>query len=284
MKRTVHDFLDQSRGAQALASLNLGQGRRTALWVNQRDRISYEAPKGHTFSFYLAGGTGTRRLDQGGRRGRPGSVCVMPEGAGSEWEITHPFRFVHLYLSDEALRSAYARIFDYDARRLELHDETFVSRPELARPLAALAKATEMGEVLAADAAIADLIAALPDTPADVSGGLAPWLLRRMDDWIEAHLDQPIRLAELAQLADLSEFHLHRMFRASRGTTPQDWITGRRIARAKQQLCTSTPLAQIAAETGFSSQSHLTRRFRRATGVTPGSWRILSQENKHTRH
>ncbi len=60
-----------------------------------------------------------------------------------------------------------------------------------------------------------DQAAVRPDTR--LRGGLAPYLRRRLADWIEAHLHEPITLGRLAELACLSEFHVARMFRTSFG-------------------------------------------------------------------
>ncbi|RFC64036.1 AraC family transcriptional regulator [Fulvimarina endophytica] len=273
MVSTVRHSLEASRSARTLAALDLGAGRAATIWENRNDRVRYEAPEGHAFSLYLTGGDGTRRVDHGTRNGRAGTVCILPEGQDSEWEITASFRFVHLYLSDETLRSAFSRIHDRDARWLDLPEATFVEMPDLASPLARLADAALAGDHLGADMAVADLVAGLDPRPCRLSGGLPDFLLRRIDAWIETHLDGTIRLADLARLAGLSDFHLHRMFRLSRGVPPNAWIACRRIERAKALLRTATPIAEIAAACGFSSVSHLTRVFKAQTGGTPAAYR-----------
>ncbi len=270
---SVRDFLEGSPSARAVAGLDLGAGRSVTIWENAHDRIRYDAPEGHAFSLYLKGGTGTRRLDAGPETGRPGTVCILPEGQGSDWEITTPFRFVHLYIPDAPLRAAFADIHDRDSRLLDLSPATFAERPLLAAPLTALAQAACAEDVLMAEAAVADLVAHLGLRPVPLSGGLSPRVLRRIDDWIDSHLDANISLADLAAVADLSPFHLHRMFRASRGMAPQAWILRKRIGRARAMLRTACPLIEIAVATGFSSQSHFTRAFRAQTGMTPTGYR-----------
>ena len=76
MSRTVQDFLGASPTARIAARLELGGRRAVTIWENRDDRVLYEKPEGHTFSFYLAGGTGTRRLDAGGVAGWPGAVSI----------------------------------------------------------------------------------------------------------------------------------------------------------------------------------------------------------------
>lgn len=277
MRRTVRDFLGLSPVAASVAEMDLGEGCAVAIWRNTFDRIRYEAPQNHTFSFYLEGGTGTRRTDAGGVSGYPGAICIMPEGCGSDWEMNGPFRFVHLYLSDARLRSGFVRTHDCDARRLDLHEATFIDSPRLAAPLKQLADAAMAGDVLYAESALAELYGALNSKPVIVRAGLASNILRRIDDWIETNLDRTIRLDELAMLANLSEFHFHRMFRVSRGVAPHAWVMERRVDRARILLQSDRPIAEIAVACGFSSQSHLTRVFRHQTGRTPANYRYASR-------
>lgn len=105
-------------------------------------------------------------------------------------------------------------------------------------------------------------------------GGLSPAALRRVQLYVDAHLPNSIRIADLAERAKLSEFHFARAFKASTGTTPRAFVEARRVARAQHLIAeTRHTLAQIAVEVGFGSQSRLTNTFRRLTGMTPASYR-----------
>lgn len=93
-------------------------------------------------------------------------------------------------------------------------------------------------------------------------------------DHIEENLSHPLPLEELAGIANLSMYHFARVFRAKMTKSPHQYIVERRVAAAKKQLDqTDTPIAQIAYDCGFSSQSHLTVTFRRVYGTTPGMQR-----------
>ena len=273
--QTAQDILAQASNAQSAARLALGGGASATIWRNHRDEVRYPDLSGHTFSLYLGGGEGARRLDAGGAAGWTGAVCVMPEGHTSRWLVTSPLHFAHLHIPDGVLRAAFARIHDCDARLMAVDEAICVDAPDLAAPLRTLAGATAAAHPLRADMAIAELVAASRKRPVKLRGGLAPYIARRIDDWIDAHLDQTIRLRDLADLAGLSEFHLHRAFRLSRGIAPHAWVTRRRIAWAKAQLSTRAPIAEIAAASGFSNQSHLTRAFRKEVGLTPARYRQL---------
>jgi len=276
MQQRVPDFLAQAPDARAVASLDLGRGFKVAIWENSSGHITYDGPQGHTFSLYLQGGKGTTRLDAGAIAGFPGAICVMPEGHRSEWQITAPFRFVHLYAPDDHLRAGFARMTERDARRLSVQEATFVTSPKLAAPLIQMAQAANTGDFLLGDSALIDLLGQLPDDTRPLHGGLSPRALRQCDEWIAAHIDQTIRLADLARVASLSEFHFHRMFRKTRGVSPHKWIMSRRVDHAKARLTGADSLCQIAQDCGFSCQSHLSRVFRAETGLTPGRFRRLA--------
>jgi AraC-like DNA-binding protein len=104
--------------------------------------------------------------------------------------------------------------------------------------------------------------------------GLSTRQLSTVTDFIRDNLARPIRLSELAGLAELSPSQFGRAFKTSTGTTPHLWHLDARIESAKRMLMDKRgSLAEIALDTGFSEQSHFTRAFRAATGVSPGAWR-----------
>ena len=88
---------------------------------------------------------------------------------------------------------------------------------------------------------------------------------------MEEHLQDKLSLDELAHEADYSRAHFLRMFRAATGKTPHQYLTERRIERAKSMLLEAKKISliDVAARCGFSSQSHLTRVFRKQVGTTP---------------
>jgi AraC-like DNA-binding protein len=113
-----------------------------------------------------------------------------------------------------------------------------------------------------------------PTPSARVRGGLPPKALRRVRDYIDAHLEDSIGLKDLAEVAGLSMFHFARAFKQSQGMTPNCYLFQRRVERAQQLLADSDlPLSEIANATGFSDQSHFARRFRAHVGTTPAKYR-----------
>jgi AraC family transcriptional regulator len=106
------------------------------------------------------------------------------------------------------------------------------------------------------------------------AGGLAAWQIRRLNVFIEARLDQPIRLEELSAVSKLSTAYFSRAFKLTFRKTPHAYIVRRRLERAETlMLTTDILLSEIAARCGFSDQAHLCRLFRQQYAQTPAAWR-----------
>jgi len=117
-------------------------------------------------------------------------------------------------------------------------------------------------------------ITVAPQALSGQTGGLAPWQLRRVVDYLEAHFPRRIELATLAAQIHLSQAHFSRAFKASTGMAPYQWQLNARIRRAQRMLTESdASLADIALATGFADTVHFGRTFRKLVDVAPGAWR-----------
>jgi len=110
--------------------------------------------------------------------------------------------------------------------------------------------------------------------PAPRRGGLAPFSLSRVREYVAAHLAGSIRLGKLAAVAGLTPFHFARAFKVSTGLSPHAYVVHCRIEEAKRLLTTSTlPISEIARRAGFRGSGQLATRFRAVTGHTPSTFR-----------
>jgi AraC family transcriptional regulator len=118
-----------------------------------------------------------------------------------------------------------------------------------------------------------------PRAPDVVPGGLAPWQLKRVLEYIRDNLVRSITVPEIAVVARTSPSHFQRAFKRSFGVSVRRYVMHRRIELAQTlMLNTSDPLSMIAASCGMSDQSHLTHCFRRFLGEPPNSWRRARRE------
>ena len=100
--------------------------------------------------------------------------------------------------------------------------------------------------------------------------GLPASTLSQVIEYIHAHLDQELGLAELAAIAHLSPHYFTRLFKQSTGVTPHQFVIRCRVERAKALLLAGKDsIAEIAQQVGFANQAHLTVHIKRSLGVTP---------------
>ena len=99
-------------------------------------------------------------------------------------------------------------------------------------------------------------------------------LLEKILDRIDASIASGVSVAELARSAAMSSSGFARAFKRAVGVSPHRYLTTRRIEIAKHLLeRTRFSIAEIALETGFSSQAHFTHRFREHVELTPRQYR-----------
>jgi AraC family transcriptional regulator len=199
------------------------------------------------------------------RRTEPGYVSVLPSGQphGGRWERPGEVLLVYLAPGDD----------------LPAHG--WIAEDVTVRRLVAPLRATLAAGARPAALAVTELATRLR---AHLAGGPPPALRRpsraalaRVADHLQAHLDRPMTLGELAAVAGLSPFHLARAFRDATGLPPHRWLVEARLDRARALLLrTDLPLADVARRSGFTSQSHLGHHLRRRHGVTPGELRRLA--------
>lgn len=96
--------------------------------------------------------------------------------------------------------------------------------------------------------------------------------VRRVRDYLQDNYAENVSLEQLARIANLSAFHLNRVFRQEVGLPPHAYQTQVRVARAKALLAQGWSIRQAASEVGFFDQSHLTYHFKRLLGFTPGMY------------
>src|SRR5262245_26530393 len=213
----------------------------------------------------------------------PGELIVVPAGHSHWGAWNERNEFLLAYLSPDTLARAVSDDgldsdrFDLDYR-FRAHDEEIASllfalRTQLGNP------GVEDGlyvDTLGVQLAV-DLLRSYGTAPLRMRqyrGGLSRAKLRLVLDYLNAYLDRNISLPELANLAEMSQFHFLRSFRASAGKTPHRYLIDRRVEVARSILLhEDVPLAEVAYRVGFADQSHLTRHFRRIVGVPPGSLR-----------
>lgn len=98
--------------------------------------------------------------------------------------------------------------------------------------------------------------------------------VRRVQDYIHAHLSEDLTVSKLAGVVELSPHYFSCVFKNTIGITPHRYVLGKRIKEGRRLLAKrQKPILEVAMALGFSSQSHFTDVFRKVTGITPGRFR-----------
>jgi AraC-like DNA-binding protein len=97
-----------------------------------------------------------------------------------------------------------------------------------------------------------------------------------LNQYIYAHLESEITLAELADLVHFHPNYFIRFFKKYFGTSPLKYVSNVRIERAKELLkTTALSITEISEQLGYSSAYHFSARFKEAVGYSPRSYRKL---------
>ncbi len=84
--------------------------------------------------------------------------------------------------------------------------------------------------------------------------------------------EQEFSLAELAEMANLSQWHFLRQFKKHIGLSPHAWLVQARLQKSQRLLRQGQNLSEVSQQCGFSDQSHFSRHFRQTFGITPGGY------------
>ena len=211
----------------------------------------------------------------------PGYFSMLPPLGQVHWTSTAPGQVYHLFISPQLVEAVASELYRGDPACLTLpflfnrHDARveqicLAMRQELYDP----APASRLYVETLAQSLVVHLFrhhAPAQPPRARMAAQLRPAAIRAVCEYIEAHLSQPLGLAELAQVASSSVATLARQFKQATGLTPHQYVLRRRLERARALLQEgANSVAQVAYITGFADHSHLVRSFQRQYGLRPG--------------
>ncbi len=257
------------------------------LWRGHADHCDF-VPFGETLAVFHTGGSRDVRIRVGKRwiddTSMPGRITIVPPATPVSWKIGGGGE-VHscsLHLAHERFRNL-TEDGSGDSPLDRLRFRFACDDPLMAASISCLVDELEAPKErgpLFADT-LADGVAlhilrtcSTQSTVRSRNGGLTRRALNASLDRIEAGLETGVSLDVLATTAGLSRSHFARAFRQSTGKSPHQYLTQRRLVRARELLARSDqPIIEIALRCGFSSQAHFTQSFRQIVGATPLEYR-----------
>ena len=128
---------------------------------------------------------------------------------------------------------------------------------------------------------IRGLVGISRDAPTLAGSGPVSVALSATLAYIDDHLDQPLRIPELAGRAGLSPFQFDQRIRALFGLSAGQYLSRLRIDLACDRLRhTAAPLSELALECGYADQAAFTRQFHKSVGLTPGAYRVATARSR----
>jgi AraC family transcriptional regulator len=212
-----------------------------------------------------------------------GQFCVVPGGSSTRWTMSQQATSLLLRLTPAHLR---ATADDMGVSpSFDLAPAIHIRDPQIERigwMMQAEEHAAHPGGRLFADSlasALAVRLIALQSRAQPAPARALPaWRLRRVIEYVDAHLDQDLTLAELAAVAEFSPSHFKALFKQATGVPVHRFVLERRIERARLRLLEGRlSVTEIALETGFAHPSHMARWMRRLLGLGPSQIRTGRQ-------
>lgn len=103
---------------------------------------------------------------------------------------------------------------------------------------------------------------------------IADGRMKEMIRFIQQHFPEPLRTADVADAAHISERECYRLFQSRIGLTPAEFLLSVRMRQAVELLYyTQKSVLEIAVETGFGSSSYFGKRFKEQFSLSPGQFR-----------
>lgn len=222
------------------------------------------------------------------RNSEQSGVISMLPFEGARWRFEQPVSFVQVHLPFDLMSMVCGSLYDKSLSHDDLSMPADVRDARLRRTLEAIrhtAAAIEPTNLLLDSWALIlteQLLRRLSvygQRDARASFGKIPGQrIARVVDYIEAGIDQDLRLPALADIAAMSVYEFVRSFSRTVGVSPHAYVLSRRITRACAMLTgRESNLAYVALACGFSSQSHMTSAFRSSIGTTPGAYRRVAR-------
>lgn len=217
--------------------------------------------------------------------GVPGALSLLPPGADSRWQFHKPGEVALVVLNRQLFGDAAQRIAGRSLGAVEVKPEFAIrdlTLERIAHQLLAAIALEEPGGRLGREGLAVNLASHMLTQHSNLElrrrvhrHGMAPIRLRRVEEFVLAHLPRDIGLKDIAAVAGMSVFHLAKAFKQSTGKTPYGYVTEHRLHRARSLLHDrKLSIGEIAKAVGLSHGRFATV-FRKQMAMSPSQFRAV---------
>jgi AraC-like DNA-binding protein len=202
------------------------------------------------------------------------------EGGTADFDIV---RFAPALVADAARTLGARAAFHFDTPAVK-DSPTFDALRRLVRAAAAGGDSLEIE--CASAGALQLLVSRLAEHAPRSEQTLDPvrdYRLRRVRDYLRAHLDRRPALSELEAVADLGQYRLCFVFKHAYGISIGQYWNAVRLAEAVRRLQLGRPVRMIVSELGYADEPYFWRLFKAHYGVPPGGWLSVYRANDRLR-
>lgn len=219
---------------------------------------------------------------------KKGSFFLTTGGAPYDcrWKTLtpEPFELMHVLLGLPLMKRAYEEVYGIDATHAKPRDVSGGEdnqlnalmeqlRAELLRRNASKLLVSGIAQAIAI-LLVRNYSALTQQSNTTGSPSLPGFKLRQITDWMARNAADKFDLAKLSEVAGLSKFHFHRLFKKATGVTPTKYHLDLRMNMARMLLReTRKSVVDIALDVGYANPSHFAKIFRRENGLPPRDYR-----------
>ncbi|WP_456022121.1 helix-turn-helix domain-containing protein [Pseudomonas protegens] len=249
-------------------------GRTDQIVIHGDHLINFKRDTHHSLVFFREGENlnGEARLDgkRVSHRGRlKGKIDVMPAGAEFSADYIGDIFNATVLSIDPGLADllpSSSGVLDFTPQ-MQLNDNFLQMMCE---------QFTQAHDPLLQESLLMTLLVYLSRTSLEpqTSTGLSICKKRILTDYVEEHLANSISIKKMSELVNVSTFHFSRLFKASFGASPYQYILKRRVERAKILLSHTTDRIEVIGfKCGFNGGSQFSQTFSRLTNMSPSAYR-----------
>lgn len=201
---------------------------------------------------------------------RPGKICLVPANRPFRFEGVVPSSHMWLHFMSDGLRRlpSFREFHELPSSCLEHPEQLFQQGRKL------LENSSPLGGAIESKLLLLRLLRPFLEAFGDETPCQEDEEFTRILDCIDQKLEHPVEISELAGLTRLSRAEFSAEFRRRFGLPPKQYISSRRISRAKLLLLrTALANKEIALRCGYENEFFFYRIFKKYTGMAPGDYR-----------